>query len=56
MSDDEKYLIWSNEHRGWWGKNRWGYAERIEEAHLYDRNEALNICLAPCRAAAMAAL
>jgi hypothetical protein len=46
MSDEGTYLIWSNEHRGWWGKDRWGFAESIEEAHRFSRDEALDVCLA----------
>jgi hypothetical protein len=45
MGCGKKYLIWSNEHRAWWGANRWAFAERIEDAGRYDREEALNLCL-----------
>src|SRR5262245_20645190 len=40
------YLVWSNEHRAWWGKNQWGYVEHIDEAHRFSRGEALEVCLA----------
>ena len=38
------YVIWSNEHRGWWAPNRCGYTGEIENAGCYSRREALNIC------------
>ena len=41
MSD---YLIWSNEHRAWWGPGERGYVKRVENAGRYSRNEALAIC------------
>jgi hypothetical protein len=37
------YLIWSNEHEGWWGPGRIGYARRIENAGRYSHAEALDI-------------
>ena len=42
MADD--YLIWSNEHRAWWGPGRAGYVKRVAEAGRYSREEALDIC------------
>lgn len=41
MSD---YLIWSNEHRGWWGPGRRGYVPRVEQAGRYSEAAALDIC------------
>ena len=41
MSD---YLIWSNEHRAWWGPGRAGYAFRVADAGRYSYSEALCIC------------
>jgi hypothetical protein len=38
------YLIWSNEHRAWWGPGRSGYVQRVEHAGHYSREEALDIC------------
>jgi hypothetical protein len=38
------YLIWSNEHRAWWGPGRAGYERRVEDAGSYSREEALDIC------------
>lgn len=37
------YVIWSNEHRGWWGPGRWGYVQTLKEAGLYPREEAVAI-------------
>lgn len=38
-----KYLVWSNEHRAWWGKDHCGYTRIIANAGRYDRDEALKI-------------
>lgn len=40
---NQPYVIWSNEHRAWWGPNRWGYTPHLREAGLYPRGEALMI-------------
>lgn len=42
MSDT--YLVWSNEHRAWWGPFGWGYVKDVELAGRYTRAEALEIC------------
>ena len=39
-----EYLIWSNEHRAWWGPGRSGYVRRIEDAGAYSRKTAVKIC------------
>lgn len=39
-----EYLIWSNEHRRWWGPDEWGYVARIDQAGRYPRERALEIC------------
>lgn len=39
-----KCLIWSNEHRAWWGSNHVGYTNRIEIAGRYSQQEAIEIC------------
>lgn len=39
----EPYLVWSNEHQAWWGKDRCGYTRHIERAGRYERAEALSI-------------
>lgn len=40
-----EYVVWSNEHKCWWGANRAGYVSRLEEAGRYTRDEALKICV-----------
>lgn len=42
--DHHSYLIWSNEHRAWWGPSFLGYEKKLTEAGGYTRNEALKIC------------
>lgn len=39
----ERYVVWSNEHRAWWGPNRCGYTLSIAKAGRYSREEALSI-------------
>lgn len=39
----EPYLVWSNEHRAWWGPNHCGYTRHIDRAGRYERSEALRI-------------
>lgn len=39
----DEYLIWSNEHRGWWGPNRCGYTGLVG-AGIYTRQDAIDIC------------
>lgn len=36
-----RYLVWSNEHRMWWGPNRQGYTRDIARAGRYTRDEAI---------------
>lgn len=43
MADELKYLVWSNEHRAWWGPDHRGYTRIIGKAGRYDRAEALRI-------------
>lgn len=40
---EHQYLIWSNEHRGWWRQNRRGYTHVIQWAGVFDEREALKI-------------
>lgn len=40
----ECWLIWSNEHMGWWGCNSRGYVESINKAGRYKFDEAVEIC------------
>lgn len=39
------WLIWSNEHRGWWRFCKAGYTNDIEEAGRYTFDEADGICI-----------
>lgn len=38
------YLIWSNEHVAWWGPGQRGYTRLIEQAGIYSRAQAMEIC------------
>lgn len=40
-----EYLVWSNEHKAWWGPNHAGYNTCIEWAGRYSREDALGICI-----------
>jgi hypothetical protein len=42
--NESMYVIWSNEHRGWWRIGRNGYTRNLREAGHYMRDEALAIC------------
>jgi hypothetical protein len=42
---DEAYLIWSNEHLGWWRPDGNGYAQHLSEAGQFTREVALLYCL-----------
>lgn len=37
------WLIWSNEHKGWWKANHNGYTQDLTEAGVYRYQEAANI-------------
>lgn len=39
----EKWLIWSNEHKGWWRPNEMGYTGHKELAGRYTFEKALEI-------------
>jgi ribosomal protein S27AE len=41
---DDPYLVWSNEHRRWWGPGQCGYFDRVSQAGRYSREQALAIC------------
>lgn len=43
MSAPDTCLIWSNEHRAWWGKGERGYVHHILDAGRYPRERALEI-------------
>lgn len=40
----EWFLIWSNEHKAWWGPASRGYVYDSADAGRYSRNEAMKIC------------
>ena len=44
MSPPERYLIWSFEHRAWWGPVRVGYTTATHRAGIYTAEEANEIC------------
>lgn len=41
--EKETWLIWSIEHDAWWGPKHRGYVENIDDAGLYDFEEAKKI-------------
>lgn len=43
---DDVYLVWSNEHIGWWRPGSRGYTRGLDLAGRYSRDEALHICRA----------
>lgn len=44
MSKSRWYLIWSNEHEGWWGSSEVGYVENHKIAGRYTHGQAKMIC------------
>lgn len=40
----EHFLIWSNEHKAWWGQNCRGYTNQVNRAGRYTREQALATC------------
>jgi hypothetical protein len=40
-----KYLVWSNEHTGWWRPDRMGYTQHLSEAGHFTRQAAMSICI-----------
>lgn len=44
MSDNRKYLIWSNEHRAWWAPGGLGYTTLTHAAGRYSKEAAEDIC------------
>lgn len=46
MNETDDYLVWSNEHHGWWGPGSCGYTKNLYEAGHYTRAQALKICRA----------
>lgn len=41
--EDERWLVWSNEHRAWWGWSKSGYVQERSAAGRYSYEEALAI-------------
>jgi len=41
---EEMYLVWSNEHRAFWGEDRSGYVNDHRKAGRYTLAEATDIC------------
>ncbi|TIN21516.1 MAG: hypothetical protein E5Y59_01795 [Mesorhizobium sp.] len=39
------YLVWSNEHKAWWGPDNAGYSTTLEAAGRYTRDGAMGICI-----------
>lgn len=44
LRGEPTYLIWSNEHRGWWGPGECGYDRHLSRAGRYSRERAIAIC------------
>ena len=40
----DEYLIWSNEHTGWWAIAGWGYTKSLKSAGHFTRQFALETC------------
>lgn len=45
MEKEIVYIIWSEEHRGWWRAGHRGYTEKREEAGHYEFEEAQHIVI-----------
>lgn len=41
---DDLYLVWSNEHDGWWKPGERGYSTGLRGAGHYPREHAIRIC------------
>ena len=46
MTEDGEgtYLVWSNEHVGWWKPGGWGYGCGLNQAGRFTRAQAIAIC------------
>lgn len=44
MRDLPLWLVWSNEHKAWWGPNGCGYYVDVNSAGRYSYEEAVDIC------------
>jgi hypothetical protein len=40
----DEYLIWSIEHQAWWGPGENGYVTNVDDAGVYSRKRAVDIC------------
>lgn len=40
----EMYVVWSNEHKAWWGPGRCGYTPHYNQAGRYSQDAAMEIC------------
>ena len=40
----DKWVIWSNEHKAFWGSGHNGYVRTLQEVDRYSFLEALDIC------------
>ena len=40
----DMYLVYSFEHNAWWAPYSMGYKDKVEEAGLYTREQAVRIC------------
>lgn len=40
----DSYLVWCNEHRGWWAPGGWGYTNALLGAGEWTRELALDLC------------
>ncbi len=41
--NDDEWLIWSNEHQGWWAKDERGYTKNKNEAGRYSFEKACRL-------------
>lgn len=46
LAERPLWLVWSHEHKSWWGPNQCGYFWNIGEAGRYTLEDALKICRA----------
>jgi hypothetical protein len=44
MAENDLYLVWSNEHRGWWKPGGRGYSPGLQSAGRFSREQAIKIC------------
>lgn len=43
MTNPPTYLLWSNEHGGWWKAGGWGYTLDHRDAARYGRAQAVSV-------------